>query len=68
MRKKKDSVNVSMRLDRETWDRLRNYAEERGQSYTVATERILQKFLDQTLVSADEARQHIVPIEFYIVF
>ena len=30
MRKKKDSVNVSMRLDRETWDRLRNYAEERG--------------------------------------
>ena len=56
MRKKKDSVNVSMRLDRETWDRLRNYAEERGQSYTVATERILKKFLDQTLVSDDEAR------------
>ena len=53
MRKKKDSVNVSMRLDRETWDRLRKYAEERGQSYTVATERILQKFLDQTLVSDD---------------
>ena len=56
MRKKKDSVNVSMRMDRETWDRLRNYAEERGQSYTVATERILRKFLDQTLVSDDEAR------------
>ena len=56
MRKKKDSVNVSMRMDREIWDRLRNYAEERGQSYTVATERILQKFLDQTLVSDDEAR------------
>ena len=53
MRKKKDSVNVSMRMDREIWDRLRNYAEERGQSYTVATERILQKFLDQTLVSDD---------------
>ena len=53
MRKKKDSVNVSMRLDRETWDRLRNYAEERGQSYTVATERILQKFLGQTSVSDD---------------
>ena len=51
MRKKKDSVNVSMRLDRETWDRLRYYAEERGQSYTVATERILQKFLGHTSVS-----------------
>ena len=53
MRKKKDSVNVSMRLDRETWDRLRNYAEDRGQSYTVATERILQKFLDQNPDSDD---------------
>ena len=54
MRKKKDSsVNVSMRMDREIWDRLRIYAEERGQSYTVATERILQKFLDQTSDSDD---------------
>ena len=53
MRKKKDSVNISMRLDRETWDRLRNYAEERGQSYTVAIERILQKFLCQTSDSDD---------------
>ena len=56
MRKKKDSVNVSMRLDRETWDRLRNYAEEHGQSYTVATERIPQKFLDQNSDSNDAAR------------
>lgn len=56
MRKKKDSVNVSMRLDRETWNRLRNYAEERGQSYTVATERILQKFLEQNPVSEDATR------------
>ena len=56
MRKKKDSVNVSMRMDLEIWDRLRNYAEERGQSYTVATERILQKFLDQNPVLDDAAR------------
>ena len=41
MRKKKDSVNVSMRLAPGTWNRLKNYAEDRGQSYTVATERIL---------------------------
>ena len=45
-----------MRMDRETWDRLRNYAEERGQFYTVATERILQKFLDQNPVLDDAAR------------
>ena len=56
MRKKKDSVNVSMRLDRETRDRLRNYAEDRGQSYAVATERILQKFLEQNPVSEDATR------------
>lgn len=56
MRKKKDSVNVSMRLDRETWNRLKNYAEDRGQSYTVATERILQKFLEQNPVSDDATR------------
>lgn len=56
MSKKKDSVNVSMRMDRETWDRLRNYAEDRGQSYTVATERILQKFLGLHPVSDDATR------------
>lgn len=54
MRKKKDSVNVSMRLDRETWDKLKCYADEMGQTYTVATERILKKFLDQNLTSDDK--------------
>lgn len=56
MRKKKDSVNVSMRLDRETWNMLKKYAEDRGQSYTVATERILQKFLGPNPVSDDATR------------
>ena len=56
MRKKKDSVHVSMRLDRETWNMLKKYSEERGQSSTVATERILQKFLDQNSDSDDAAR------------
>ena len=59
MRKKKDSVNVSMRLDRETWNMLKKYAEERGQSYTVATERILQKLLDQNSDSDDAARSSL---------
>lgn len=53
MRKKKDSVNVSMRLDRETWDKLKVYADEMGQSYTVATERILRKYLDENVATRD---------------
>lgn len=53
MRKKKDSVNVSMRLDRETWDKLKDYADEMGQSYTVATERILRKYLDENVATRD---------------
>ena len=47
MRKKKDSVNVSMRLDSKIWEQLKNYADKKGQTYTVATERILQKFLEE---------------------
>lgn len=47
MRKKKDSVNVSMRLDREIWEQLKTYADKKGQTYTVATERILKKFLEE---------------------
>lgn len=46
MRKKKDSINVSMRLDRKTWEKLKIYADKKGQTYTVATERILQRFLE----------------------
>lgn len=45
--KKKDSVNVSMRLDREIWEQLKTYADKKGQTYTVATERILKKFLEE---------------------
>lgn len=47
MRKKKEYYNVSMRLDKEIWDELREYADFKGQSYTVATERILDAFLKE---------------------
>ena len=47
MRRKKDSVNVSMRLDKNIWEDLKVYAEKKGQSYTVATERILKNLLEQ---------------------
>ena len=46
-RQKKDYLNVSMRLDRKTWEDLKSYADEKGQSYTVATERILRQFLSR---------------------
>ena len=46
-RQKKDYLNVSMRLDRKTWEDLKSYADEKGQPYTVATERILRQFLSQ---------------------
>lgn len=35
-----------MRIDREVWNKLKDYAEKKGQNYTVATERILKSFLD----------------------
>lgn len=53
-KQKKDYLNVSMRLDRKTWEDLKSYADEKGQSYTVATERILRKFLEQNLHANDE--------------
>lgn len=54
MRRKKDSVNVSMRLDREIWEMLKEYAERMGQSYTVATERILEAFLEKQMALQGE--------------
>lgn len=56
-KQKKDYLNVSMRLDRKTWEDLKTYAEEMGQSYTVATERILRKFLDQHLSITENAEK-----------
>lgn len=52
-RQKKDYLNVSMRLDRKTWEDLKTYADEMGQTYTVATERILRQFLAQHTPVAD---------------
>jgi predicted DNA-binding protein len=46
-KKTKDSVPVSMRLDRNVYERLRAYADEKGQNYTVAVERIITAYLDE---------------------
>ena len=45
-KKTKDSVPVTMRLERNVYTRLRAYADEKGQNYTVAVERIITAYLD----------------------
>lgn len=46
-KKTKDSVPVSMRLDRAVYERLRAYAEDKGQTYTTALERIITAYLNE---------------------
>lgn len=44
-REKKDGVHVNMYLSRQVWDKLKEYAEIKGQSLTTAVERILIEHL-----------------------
>ena len=44
--RKKDGRFLNIYMDRELNERLRLYAEEKGQSITVAIERILREYLD----------------------
>lgn len=46
-RQKRDTSNISLKLDKEILRRFRSYADSKGQSYTVAIERILKSFLDR---------------------
>ena len=43
-RKKKDGKHINLYVDRSVVQRLRNYAEEKGQTVTMALERILTDF------------------------
>lgn len=42
--KQKESILTSMRLDKELYVKLSSYAEEKGQTKTMALERILKAF------------------------
>ena len=53
-RQKKDGEKVSLYLDRKTMERIRTYADEKGQTLTVAIERALNAFLDDP----DKDRPH----------
>lgn len=46
-RPKKDGEKVSLYLDKAMMDRLRAYADEKGQTITTAMERIIIAFLDE---------------------
>ncbi len=45
-RTKKDGEKISFYVDRQVMEDLRAYAEEKGQTVTMAMERILRAFLD----------------------
>lgn len=46
-RKKKDGRHINYYIDREIYERLEGYADERGQQMTTAIERILKDYLDR---------------------
>ena len=50
-RPKKDGVRVNLFLDREMMERLRSYAEEKGQTMTTAIERIITAKLNEECIS-----------------
>lgn len=46
-RKKKDGRHINYYIDREIYERLEQYADDRGQQMTTAIERILKEYLDK---------------------
>lgn len=47
-RKKKDGRHINYYIDRMIFERLEEYADEKGQTMTTALERILKQFFDKT--------------------
>lgn len=45
-RQKKDSVPICYRIEKSVYERLQAYAEDKGQTMTMAVERLLTKALD----------------------
>lgn len=54
-RPKKDGECISFYFDRELLERLRAYADEKGQSLTTAIERIVKKHLDEVAQSENNS-------------
>ena len=47
-RKKKDGRHINYYIDRMIYERLEEYADKKGQTMTMALERILKQFFDKT--------------------
>ena len=47
-RKKKDGRHINYYIDRMIYERLEEYADEKGQTMTMALERILKQFFNKT--------------------
>ena len=47
-RPKKDGRHINYYIDRMIYERLEEYADEKGQTMTMALERILKQFFDKT--------------------
>ena len=47
-RPKKDGRHINCYIDRMIYERLEEYADEKGQTMTTALERILKQFFDKT--------------------
>ena len=47
-RQKKDGRHINYYIDRMIYERLEEYADEKGQTMTTALERILKQFFDKT--------------------
>ena len=47
-RPKKDGRHINYYIDRMIFERLEEYADEKGQTMTMALERILKQFFDKT--------------------
>ena len=45
-REKKDGKHISYYIDRTIYERLKKYAEDKGQTMTTAVERIIREYLD----------------------
>ena len=52
-RKKKDGRHINYYIDRMIYERLEEYADKKGQTMTMALERILKQFFDK----ADEEKR-----------
>ena len=53
-REKKDGKKVSFYFDAELYERLKAYAEEKGQPVTTALERIVKKAIESEEIYADK--------------